>query len=146
VIFLGVDPGKSGALALLDYETGRVTCHDMPATTRELHDLIAGLPIIKRAGVEKPFYPPQNGPANAGRKGEAYGILIGALQWRDIPFQEIRPADWKRALGVPADKAGAREKASQFYPDDADQWRLAKHDGRAEAALIAWHISSRRGS
>jgi hypothetical protein len=139
VLILGVDPGKSGALAVLDTETHRVTTYDMPATTRELHNLIAGLPIIKIAVVEKPFYPPQNGPANAGKKGEAYGTLLGALEWRDIPFRQVPPAEWKRSLNVPTDKNAARQRANEFFPDDADQWPLVKHDGRAEAALIAWY-------
>ena len=138
-LILGVDPGKTGALAVFDPETLRVTCHDMPGTTRDLHEFIAGLPIIRMAVVEKPYYPPQNGPANAGRKGEAYGVLIGALQWRDIPMQEVRPVDWKKSLNVPKDKHAARQKAGEVFPDDADQWKLAKHDGRAEAALLAWY-------
>lgn len=138
-LILGIDPGKSGALAVLDRDTNRVTCYDMPGTTRELHDLIAGLPMIKIAVVEKPFYPPQNGTANAGKKGEDYGVLIGALQWRDIPFREVRPADWKKSLSVPAAKDSARQRAGQFFPDDSEQWPLKKHDGRAEAALIAWY-------
>jgi len=144
-LILGVDPGRTGALAVLDTEAMRVTCRDMPDTTRDLHDFIAGLPIIKTAVVEKPYYPAINGTANAGRKGEQYGILIGALQWRDIPFVEVRPAKWKAALGLDASKAASREKASQLFPDDADQWRLVKHDGRAEASLIAWFWARGRG-
>lgn len=139
MLILGIDPGKAGAVAVLDTETNRVTTHDMPGTTRDLHNLIADLPIIRIAIVEKPFYPPTNGTANAGKKGEAYGVLIGALEWRDIPFREVRPEEWKRSLNVPTDKNAARQRANQFFPDDADQWPLVKHDGRAEAALIAWY-------
>jgi hypothetical protein len=44
---------------------------------------------------------------------------------------------------VPAAKDGARARASQLLPGAADQWPLVKHDGRAEAALIAlWGIRS----
>ena len=138
-LILGIDPGKKGALAVLDTETHAVATHDMPGTTRELHDLIAGLPIIKIAVVEKPYYPAINGTSNAGKKGESYGVLIGALEWRDIPFREVPPKDWKASLIVPTDKNAARQRANQFFPDAADQWPLVKHDGRAEAALIAWY-------
>lgn len=138
-LILGIDPGKKGALAILDSETNSVMTHDMPGTTRDLHNLIAGLPIIKVAVVEKPYYPAINGTSNAGKKGEDYGVLIGALQWRDIPFHEVPPAEWKKSLHIPTDKNAARQRANQFYPDNADQWPLVKHDGRAEAALIAWY-------
>jgi hypothetical protein len=38
---------------------------------------------------------------------------------------------------VPAEKDGARARASQLLPQHAGHWPLKKHDGRAEAALIA---------
>jgi len=134
---LGIDPGKKGGIALLDPEAQTVLTWPMPDTTTALHALIAGLPLIKTCALEKPFYPKMIGMANAARIAEAYGILKGALAWRDISFREVRPVDWKKRLGVPADKAGARRIASEMFPDSAEEWKLAKHDGRAEAALIA---------
>ena len=44
---------------------------------------------------------------------------------------------WKRALGVQKSKDAARARASQLLPAAAAQWGLRKHDGRAEAALLA---------
>lgn len=136
-MILGIDPGKSGGIALLDEDGPTVTTWPMPDTTWALHELIAGLPIIRIAAVEKPFVIQAQGVSNALTMGINYGILIGALSWRDIPFREVRPADWKPAMGVPKDKTTAREIASRMFPDAAGQWRLAKEDGRAEAALIA---------
>ena len=49
----------------------------------------------------------------------------------------VHPQRWKRELGVPAGKDGARARASQLLPQAAGQWPLKKHDGRAEAALIS---------
>lgn len=136
-LIIGIDPGKKGGIALLNGL--QVQTWPMPETTRDLHDLIAGLPIIAVAVLEKPFYPQMIGTANAGRIGEAYGIVKGALAWRDIPFREVRPTDWKQSLNIPTDKNAARQRASEFFPDSADQWAKAKQDGRAEAALIAWY-------
>jgi hypothetical protein len=45
------------------------------------------------------------------------------------------------ALRVPAEKDGARARASQLIPAGASWWPLVKHDGRAEAALIALYGS-----
>jgi Holliday junction resolvasome RuvABC endonuclease subunit len=140
---LGIDPGRNGGIALLDADRASafytVQTWPMPATTRELHDLIAGLPLIKLAMLEKPFFPKMIGTKNVARIAEAYGVLKGALAWRDIPFREVTPSEWKKSLNVPTDKTAARQRASEFFPDNADQWALKREDGRAEAALIAWY-------
>ena len=137
-IILGIDPGVNGALALLDTDTRRVTCHDMPGTTEALHDLLMSLPVVKLAVLEQLHAGPKMGATSIARMFEGYGILKGALAWLSIPTQTVRPSQWKPALNIPADKTAARRRAAEFFPDDAHQWRLAKHDGRAEAALIAW--------
>jgi hypothetical protein len=41
-------------------------------------------------------------------------------------------------MHLSTDKNASRALASQYFPDAADQWKLAKQDGRAEAALIAY--------
>lgn len=136
--FLGIDPGRNGALAVLDGETMALVCHDMPDTTAGLHDLICTLPMIKMALLEKPFFPHMIGITNAVKIAEAYGTLKGALAWRSIPCREITPADWKKRLGLSSSKAASREKATMFFPDNAAMWARVKDDGRAESALIAW--------
>jgi crossover junction endodeoxyribonuclease RuvC len=137
-MFLGIDPGRQGAIAVLDGETMEITCHDMPDTTANLHNLIAGLPLIKLAILEKPFFPSMIGITNAVRIAEAYGTLKGALAWRDIPAREVTPANWKKRLGLSSNKAASRDKASMLCPDSAGVWARVKDDGRAEAALLAW--------
>ena len=135
---LGIDPGRKGAIAILDADTMSVACIDMPDTTAALHEFIAGLPLIKLCTVEKPFYPQMIGVTNAAKIAQAYGTLIGALAWRDIPFIEVRSNKWKPAMDLSTSKAASREKASQMFPDQAEQFKRVKDDGRAEAALLAW--------
>jgi crossover junction endodeoxyribonuclease RuvC len=137
-LILGIDPGVNGALAVLDTASSRVTCHDMPGTTEALHDLLAGLPVVKFCVLEQLHAGPQMSRTTIARMFEAYGALKGALAWRSIPTHSVRPSQWKPALSIPADKNAARRRAAEFFPDDAHQWRLAKHDGRAESALLAW--------
>ncbi|MDT1061176.1 hypothetical protein RM190_04845 [Paracoccus sp. CPCC 101403] len=136
---LGIDPGRKGALAILDSDTLQVVTHDMPASTPELHDLIAALPEVRVCILEQIYAGPQMSRTSVGAMFESFGVLKGALTWRSIPVQTVRPNIWKAALNVPADKNAARRRASEFFPDCADQWKLAKFDGRAEAAMLAWY-------
>ena len=138
-MILGIDPGVKGAFALLDTRENRVTCTDMPDTTAALVELILNLPPLAFCVIEKPFYPQMIGIRNAAKIAEAYGAIKASLVWRGIPAHETRPAEWKAALGLSASKSASREKAGMIFPDDAEQWKLIKHDGRAEAALIAWY-------
>lgn len=138
-MILGIDPGVKGAFAMLDTRENRVTCMDMPDTTAALVELILNLPPLAFCVIEKPFYPQMIGIRNAAKIAEAYGAIKASLVWRGIPAHETRPAEWKAALGLSASKSASREKAGMIFPDDAEQWKLIKHDGRAEAALIAWY-------
>lgn len=144
MIYLGIDPGRQGALALLDLSDMTVTTHDMPDTIGGLHDLLMRLPVVQVCCVEKPFYPRMVGTRTVAVMAENYGALKSALIWRDVPFFEVPPAKWKKHLGLSPDKSQSRAKADQLFPGSADQWALKKFDGRAEAALIAWYGS--RGS
>lgn len=138
-LILGVDPGKKGALAVLDNATLRVTTTDMPSSIPELLAFVASLPEIRICILEKAIYPKMIGTSNAGKIGEGFGALKAAILTRGIPVHEVAPAKWKPALNVPAEKTAARRRASEFFPSDYDQWPLVKHDGRAEAAMIAWY-------
>ena len=142
-LILGVDPGRTGALAVLDTHDGRVTCHDMPDTIEGLHALVCEMPAVRLAVLEQLHAGPTMPGTRVAAMFEHYGALKGALIWRDIPIRTVRPDQWKAAMGVPKRagkterKRASREKAGEAFPADAEQWRLAKHDGRAEAALLA---------
>jgi crossover junction endodeoxyribonuclease RuvC len=92
---------------------------------------------IDHAFVEQVGAMPGQGVSGVFAFGKCYGVILGVLASRSIPLSLVPPVRWKRALGVPKAKDGARARASQLLPEAAHQWRLKKHDGRAEAALIA---------
>jgi hypothetical protein len=138
MLFLGIDPGRSGALAVLNKAQMTVETHDMPDTISGLHDLLCCLPPVVAAMVETPFYPKMVGTKHIVVMAENFGALNSALLWRDIPTFECRPSEWKKALNLSPDKDESRAKASQFFPACSSQWTRKKDDGRAEAALIAW--------
>ncbi len=139
MILLGIDPGVNGALALFDTAERSVTVTDMPDTTAGLNSLIGSFPPVVLCVLEKPYYPKVIGTTHVARIAEAFGKILCALDWCGVPLVLVRPAEWKAALNLSPNKAASREAASQLFPDSADQWRLKKHDGRAEAALLAWY-------
>lgn len=150
-MILGVDPGLNGALALLDVVAGTLAVHDMPtiaagtnskrvvdeAALARLVDLHAK--DIKHAYVERVSAMPGQGVTSMFSFGTSYGIVRGVIAANFIPVTLVQPQRWKSTLSVPAAKAGARARASQLLPAFAGLWPLVKHDGRAEAALIAYY-------
>ena len=138
-LILAIDPGVQGAIAVFNKAERTVITHDMPDTTVGLIDLLSSLPPVLFCAIEKPYYPKVIGLKNAAKIAEAYGAIKAILAFRGIPVHETRPADWKAALNLGANKSASREKASQIFPDNADQWKRVRDDGRAEASLIAWY-------
>ena len=143
---IGIDPGLGGALALLTGEALEVV--DMPTiqdgTKRRVDH--AQLALILdgwathqglRCVIERVASMPGNGHAGAFTFGRAAGVVIGAVAAHFIPIVEVAPTVWKRVMKTPTDKDGARLRASELLPRHAALWTLKKHDGRAEAALIA---------
>jgi crossover junction endodeoxyribonuclease RuvC len=150
VILAGIDPGLSGAVALIDAATGAVVnIFDTPVlelkrdgkTKRELspHSLAGALgrDRIGHAFVENVSSRPGQGVSSVFSFGKSFGITIGVLATLGIPMTFVAPQVWKKALGVPAAKDGARARASQLLPAAAHHWTRVRDDGRAEAALIA---------
>lgn len=152
-MILGIDPGLLGALAFLDDE---LLIYDMPTlkiernSKRKLQiNLQHLLSIIKGQKVDHCYLElvgamPGQGVSSMYQMGRGYGQLEMALAACNIPMTYVTPQVWKKALGVPKDKDGARYRASQLMPHDACNWELKKHHNRAEAALIALYGKSLR--
>lgn len=149
MMILGIDPGLDGAIAVALPRSLRI--HDMPTLSilrggknkREidlaaLAKLLAPLPmVVCHAFVEQVGAMPGQGVTSMFSFGRSYGSILGILAALKVPVTHVPPVRWKKALQVPAGKDAARSRASQLLPDSTDLWPLKKHDGRAEAALIA---------
>jgi hypothetical protein len=141
----GIDPGLSGALALFNGEALHV--FDVPTVEskgkRKINEpefarfVDSWAPQIAHCFIEQVGAMPKQGIVSAFNFGVTYGQMRMAVMANFIPLTPVVPRVWKKALGVPADKDGARARASELLPQWADHWPLKKHDGRAEAALLA---------
>lgn len=149
MIVVGIDPGLSGAICF-DQDTLGRDMMDVPTFSlsrngknkREVDAvaLAAGWRFnpVGHAFIEQVGAMPGQGVSSVFAFGKSYGILIGVLAARGVPMTFVNPRVWKKALGVPASKDGARARASQLMPESAHLWTRVKDDGRAEAALIAY--------
>lgn len=152
---LGIDPGLTGALALYDIETGDLDVRDMPTFVipkagggkRTELDLVALAHIMDgwakhqiRAFVEQVGPTPQMGVTSSFSFGGSYAAVRMACASHFLPTELVTPQVWKRSLQVKggADKSDAvRARASALLPQHAKLWTLSKHEGRAEASMIA---------
>ena len=154
MIIIGIDPGLSGALCFLNSGESICAIYDMPTLSlsrsgknrREidayaLANQLSPNGLVGHAFVEQSWPRPDDGAMAGFAFGKSYGIVIGVLAARGVPVTFVSPQAWKRALGLPKGKDAARARASELMPSGSRLWPLKKHDGRAEAALIAlWGI------
>ncbi|MGE0108389.1 MAG: hypothetical protein AB7S81_01305 [Bdellovibrionales bacterium] len=152
-LFVGIDPGLSGALAFRFGEEMDVLA--MPTLTiskakgtRRVLDLTALSNIIddktKNAArvsvfIERVSAMPKQGVASMFSFGESYGAIKGIVAAHFLPMTLVTPVAWKAKLKVSKNKDDARYRASQLMPRFAHLWSRRKDDGMAEAALIAFY-------
>lgn len=140
---LGVDPGKSGALALL-IERKLVDVVDMPDLDASIAAQVGLWLPLEVAVVEQVHAMPRQGVTSSFNFGRSLGVIVGILAAFEVPVKWAPPATWKRGLGLKADKTSSRRRAAELWPHMASSFTRIKDDGRAEAALIAhWALDSR---
>ena len=155
MIILGIDPGLNGALAFYDPQHDELEILDMPTLKAGTggkrivdEDVLAReidcrFDFVTHAFLESVGAMPGQGVTSMFSFGVSFGLLKGVLAANFIPRTLVRPAEWKKALRVPAAKDGARARASQLLPKHSGKWVRVKDDGRAESALLALFGSSR---
>jgi crossover junction endodeoxyribonuclease RuvC len=145
---LGIDPGLSGALAIVEFIGGipvLVDTIDMPSTgtgAKARVDIIAAASwIAKHAPSTAYVERAQAFPGQGASSGFSYGRSVGAIEavvaLCQIPMTLVDASAWKRRLHLPGkDKEAARQRALQLFPSQHALLALKKWHGRAEAALL----------
>ena len=147
-VYIGIDPGFTGAVAFLWPDEMQVEVFDMPVvkntkgkTELDLHELLdivnpetddMAIAFIEQVGAMR-----GQGVSSMFRFGESYGATQMAVTAHKIPMRLITPAKWKAHFGLTRDKGVSRGLAAQCFPNQAKMFSRVKDDGRAEAALIA---------
>lgn len=151
-MILGIDPGVTGACALIGPSTSSIYgLVDMPtviankSSNRQMVNAYALAETIRRwvheakgeivAVTENVNAMPEQGVASVFAFGKAYGATIGVIAALGVSLEIVTPQRWKKHYGLSADKEQARELAVRLFP--TAHLTLKRHHNRAEALLIA---------
>ena len=138
MIFVGIDPGKSGAMAVIN-EKGEVVC--TPFDKEAYIDVLSSAPVGETFCVlERVSAMPGQGTVSMFTFGENYGWIQGILDSFGIPYELVRPQAWKKSFGVTKDKNSSIAVAKRLFPRanfKRTERSLKDDDGLCEAALIA---------
>ena len=144
MLFIGIDPGKSGAIAAIDEEGRFVSVVKLKETEQDvwtwmLKELGIGYGKPSHFAVlEKVGAMPRQGLSSTFKFGVSYGFCRGILTANRVRFEEVTPAKWQGALGcrTKGDKNITKSKAQQMHPDqkithaNADALLLAEYARR----------------
>jgi len=145
---IGIDPGLTGALALLEDDNSISDLLDMPVmpltgkrnqvNAAALRKVIALWTRTETATayLEQVSAMPGQGVSSMFGFGVSYGIVQGVLASLFIPVVFVTPQQWKKRAGlIGKDKDFARTLAQRLYP--MAELSRKKDIGRADALLIA---------
>jgi len=147
-LFMGIDPGLSGAWALIDSKGRYVSAGDMHnedgrVLTRhvwaEMVTAVNSHKVI--VGIERVHSMPKQGVSTTFVFGAAYGCALALGNMFKEPAVLITPNQWKKYYGLDSDKNASSQLAQEKWPDAPI--KLKKHNGRAEALLIANYLRLR---
>jgi crossover junction endodeoxyribonuclease RuvC len=160
VIYIGIDPGLNGAIAFLDTKIGHLSVVDMPILEvkrnnkvkkevssyglSNIFDLTDGPAWnIREVVLERVGAMPGQGVSSVFSFGRSVGLVEGVLAARGLAVSIVTPQAWQKAAGVRGGKDGSRQRAMELFPNYAGLFALKKHDGRADAACMAWYAATR---
>ena len=150
-MIIGIDPGATGAIALLDGEQA-LRVDDLPTTTTGRSRSVCGALLadlvrdyMDQAGnrptavLERVAARPGQGVSSMFAFGRSYGVVEGVVGALGLPLRRVTPQQWKRdarLIGKPKD--AARSLAVELFPEIAHRLTRVKDSGRADALLIAY--------
>lgn len=158
---LGIDPGITGGIALVDHNKERVLAMDVPTflidikgkKRRNAIDIDALVEMLRDfqgcidlVVMEEVHPMPTNGSIACFRLGETFGVLQGVLAAHKMPVHLVSPQKWKKHFDLlKKDKYSSLTMARYMF---GDEFLMRKKDhNRAEALLIAqWGIETIKGA
>jgi hypothetical protein len=142
-LFLGIDPGLTGAVAAVNGAGQLLDVFDMPVIDKQVSATLLAQKIVDIApagtviAIENVASMPGQGVASTFKFGRSYGVILGVTGALQYPTLHPTATAWKKSMGLNSDKDHSRKQAVYMWPEWAKWFELKKHDGRAEAAILA---------
>lgn len=148
---IGIDPGLSGAVAVLTGSDSLIVI-DMPTMTvdrngkskrqvsaSELAAIFANFNSNDtHVFVEKVSAMAGQGVTSVFSFGRSFGMIEGILAAFKLPVTYVAPATWVKAVGRGQGKDASRSRAMELFPNNQADFKRVKDDGRSDSALIAY--------
>ena len=155
---IGIDPGLSGAIAILE-DNKIKELFDMPVmpdgkkNKRQLNSALL-VKLIKDnieslentiMVVEQVNAMPGQGVTSMFNFGQTFGAIKGICAALGLPIFLVRPAKWKKYFElINSSKDASRTKAIEMYPSISEQLAKKKDVNKSDAILIARYYSETR--
>ena len=152
---IGIDPGLSGAIAIL--ENNKVlSIFEIPVMSegkknkRQLNSaqLVKLLKdnISKNEEVsvvvEQVNAMPGQGVTSMFNFGQSFGVIKGICAALSLPIHFVRPTKWKKHFNlIKTNKDASRTKVIEVYPEISSKLHRKKDSNRADAILIALYFN-----
>lgn len=138
MIYIGIDPGKKGAMAVISDLTPRkviIPYGELYRETLEKIDHTNAKACLEHVGAM-----PKQGVVSMFNFGVNFGYIRGLLEAFKISYELVRPQKWKKEFSITGDKNSSIEVCRRLFPDvtlkRTDKCRK-DDDGMAEALLMA---------
>tara|TARA_B100000161_G_C33404361_1_gene348014 strand:- start:43 stop:537 length:495 start_codon:yes stop_codon:yes gene_type:complete len=155
---IGIDPGLSGAIAILE-DNKVLSIFDMPVMAegkknkRQLNSAQL-VDIIKEnikinddiaVVVEQVNAMPGQGVTSMFNFGQTFGAIKGVCAALKLPIFFVRPSKWKKHFDLlNSSKDSSRTKVIEMYPSLSNQLTKKKDVNKSDAILIARFYSETR--
>ena len=155
---IGIDPGLSGAIAVLE-NNKVVKIFDIPVMSegkknkRQLNSALL-VNLLKEniqkdedvtVVVEQVNAMPGQGVTSMFNFGQTFGALKGICAALELPIFFVRPSKWKKHFElINSSKDASRTKAIEMYPKLSSQLSKKKDVNKYDAILIAKFFSDTR--
>lgn len=142
MVYIGIDPGRSGALAIID-DTG---VYLFAFDEEKYIEALKKVPARAVCCLEHVHSMPKQGVTSSFNFGLNFGWIQGVLQALGIGYELVQPQKWKKEFSVTRDKNTSIEVCKKLFPDvSLKRTENCKKDddGFAEALLMAEYARRR---